>query len=196
MKEFWFFLIGIVSYIVGSLPTGYLIVKFKKGIDIRKFGSGATGGTNTARILGLKYGILVGLIDVVKCFLLVLFFSNFVKSDWIVVIIVLMVTIGHIFPCFIGFKGGKGVSTIVGGLILLMGWTWLPLIAIWAATLRVTRKMSLTNLTVVLLLPLFLWLSKHSPIYVAFGFMVIIVVYYSHRENIKRLFLGKEPNVF
>ena len=196
MERLWLFLIALAAYIIGSFPTGYVLVKLKTGKDIRRVGSGSTGGTNTARLLGWRYGVLVALVDILKCFILVFVFSKVISSEWVIVVVILAVTLGHIFPCFIRFKGGKGVSTIVGGLILLLSWMWLPLAAVWTTVLLSTKKMSLTNLVSVVLLPLFLWISQRSLVYVAFGILAIFIIYFSHRENIGRLLRGREPNAF
>jgi len=185
----------LLSYLVGSFPTGYIIAK-KKGIDIQKKGSGATGATNVTRTLGLKYGIVVMIVDVLKCFIFTAIAFWFFKSEWLVVAVVMASTLGHIFPCFLKFKGGKGVATIAGGLIPLLSWFWIPVIVLWGALLLLTKKMSLTNLLVVLTIPVFLWICAQSIAFLILGIVIIIIFYFSHRENIARLIKGTEPNLF
>ena len=105
-----YFLLIIFGYLLGSIPFGYLISK-TKGIDIRKVGSGAIGGTNVTRALGLKYGLLVAILDLLKGAIPVYLAIKFLVSDWQIVTVAISPVLGHIFPVWLGFKGGKGVAT-------------------------------------------------------------------------------------
>lgn len=196
METAWIVLAGsLLGYLVGSFPTGYLLAKLK-GKDIRTIGSGATGATNVARVLGRKYAGVVLAIDVSKCFVLAAIAYWRIQSDSLTVAVILAVTLGHIFPCFLRFKGGKGAATLIGGLIPLLSWMWIPMIAVWLLVLWQGRKMSLTNLVAVLFLLPLLWLAKPSVTYLSLGILAILIIYFSHRQNIARIWQGKEPNLF
>ncbi len=195
METWWMIILLVLSYLVGSLPTGYLVGRLK-GVDIRKIGSGATGGTNVARVFGWNYGILVGVVDGLKCFLFSAIAYWVLGSEWLALTLILLVLAGNIFPCFLRFKGGKGVATIVGGLLALpIWWIWPPLLAGWVIILFLGRKMSLTNLIAVLLLPLLIRVFQESLAILLLGALAIPIIYFSHRENIARLLQGREPDL-
>jgi glycerol-3-phosphate acyltransferase PlsY len=196
MEIYWIWILMIVlSYLAGSFPTGYILAK-RKGIDIKKTGSGATGATNVSRSLGLKYGSIVMIVDILKSFIFAAIAFWVFHWPWLVVAVTIAATIGHIFPCFLQFKGGKGIATLVGGLIPLLSFFWIPLLLIWALTLFLSKIMSLTNLIIVLTLPVFLWLATASLPYVFLGIAAILIVFFSHRENIQRIINGKESKLF
>lgn len=193
MKEFIYLL--IFSYFLGSFPTGYLISKIK-GIDIRKVGSGATGLTNVSRILGWKWSIIVGLVDFLKGFISVLIALKFLKTEWQIASVILMVIIGHVFPLWISFKGGKGVAPLAGALLgLLGGKFFLILFFLWLLLLLISRIMSVTNLLFVLSLPFIFWFTFQSLAYLIFGIILIGFIYWTHRENIKRIIEKREPGL-
>lgn len=196
MEIYWIWILMIVlSYLAGSFPTGYIIAK-RKGIDIQKTGSGATGGTNVTRTMGLRYGIPVMAIDILKSFIFSAIAFWVFKSEWLTIAVILSATIGHIFPCFLGFKGGKGIATLVGGLIPLLSWMLIPLLIFWGILLLCIRKMSAVNLISILIVPGLLWIVQPSIPFLILGIIAIFIVYFSHRENIKRIIHKKEPNLF
>src|SRR4030042_1853772 len=121
----------ILGYLLGSFPTGFLLCKVK-GIDIQKIGSGATGGTNVSRALGWGWGAFVGIMDVLKGLVPVYLAINFLSSDWQIAIVAVFPVLGHIFPVWLKFKGGKGVATTIGVLFFLIGIKGLlTLILVW-----------------------------------------------------------------
>lgn len=190
--SFYLTLFAIIAYLIGSLPTGYLVAK-SKGIDIRKVGSGNIGGTNIWRNMGLGWGILVGLIDFLKSYLPSYLAIRIFHQPWQLILVSLMPVLGHIFPVWLKFKGGKGVSTIFGILMAYLGVRFfLAWFFVWIILLFITRIMSLTNLTMALLFPFVFWIFFKSPFYVVFGLLLTIIVWWTHRENIKRLIIGKE----
>ncbi len=194
------FVIFLISgYLLGSIPFGYLISKTKQ-IDIRKIGSGATGATNVSRALGFKYAILVATLDIAKALITIYIASFYFQPGWQLVLISIAPVIGHIFPIWLKFKGGKGVSVIFASIIFIIGWKYsLILFLVWILALSLIKIMSLTNLIACLVLPFLFWLKTkdypYSYIYVLLGIFYILVIWFAHRENIKRLRQGTEPKI-
>jgi glycerol-3-phosphate acyltransferase PlsY len=186
----------ILGYLSGSIPFGYLIGKIKN-IDVRKQGSGNIGGTNVARNLGFKYGILVGLLDISKAILPIYIASQYLIIDWQMAIVSISPVIGHIFPVWLKFKGGKGVSTVAATLFMILGLKYsLIFLGSWICMLLIINIMSLTNLIIVLSLPILFWYKTHSIAYLILSFLYIIIIWWAHRENIQRLKQGKESKLF
>ena len=206
----------IFGYLFGSIPWGYLISKVKR-IDIRKVGSGNIGGTNVLRILGLKWAALVGILDVIKGVIPAYLAINYLVFDWQIALVAIAPILGHIFPAWLkftplekpapvfsigakirnfltGFKGGKGVTTTLGVLFILLGWKFfLILLLIWLLVLAISQIMSFTNLLMASLFPLILWLSSLSLVYFILGIILFGLVWWAHRENLQRIKEGKEP---
>jgi len=186
----------ILGYLSGSIPFGYLIGKIKN-IDVRKQGSGNIGGTNVARNLGFKYGILVGLLDISKAILPIYIASQYLSIDWQMAIVSISPVIGHVFPVWLKFKGGKGVSTVAATLFMILGLKYsLIFLGSWICMLLIINIMSLTNLIIVLSLPILFWYKTHSIAYLILSFLYIIIIWWAHRENIQRLKQGKESKLF
>jgi glycerol-3-phosphate acyltransferase PlsY len=185
----------VLAYLLGSIPFGYIIAK-SKNIDIRKKGSGSTGGTNIYRVLGMKYAALTALLDLLKGLLPTLIATTQTSSQVFIGLVGLFAVIGHIFPIFLQFKGGKGVGTSVGFLLVAMG---APIIVmlflIWILLLKTIRIMSLVNLTLALFIPFIFLFFLHSTTYCIISILLVILIYWSHRENIKRLAAGKESRL-
>jgi len=188
-----FIFLIIFGYLLGSIPWGYLISKVKR-IDIRKVGSGNIGMTNVLRILGLKWAALVSILDVVKGVIPAYLAINFLVFDWQIALVSISPILGHIFPVWLKFKGGKGVATTLGVLFILLGWKFsLILLLIWLLVLAVSQIMSFTNLLTVSFFPLILWLSSFSLVYYIFGIILAILIWWTHRENLQRIKEGREP---
>ncbi len=186
----------IFGYLSGSIPFGYLLGKIKK-IDIRKKGSGNIGGTNVARTLGFKYGILVGLLDIFKAVLPIYIASQYLTLDWQMAIVSISPVIGHVFPVWLRFKGGKGVSTVAATLFMILGLKYsLIFLGLWIIMLLIINIMSLTNLIIILSLPILFWYKTHSVSYLILSFLYIIIIWWAHRENIQRLKQGTESKLF
>ncbi|MFA5232236.1 MAG: glycerol-3-phosphate 1-O-acyltransferase PlsY [Candidatus Paceibacterota bacterium] len=185
----------IAGYLSGSIPFGYLIAKLKK-IDIRKKGSGNIGGTNVGRTLGLKYGVLVGILDILKAIIPIYIASRYLTQDWQMTLVSISPVLGHIFPIWLKFKGGKGVATVAATIFMILGLKYsIIFLASWALTLFVLKIMSLTNLIVVLFLPVLFWFKTGSVAYFVLAFVYILLIWWAHRENIKRLRQGIEPRI-
>lgn len=188
-----FILLIIFGYLLGSIPSGYIISK-AKGTDIRKVGSGNIGGTNVSRAFGLTWGIIVGVLDVLKGIIPVYLATMYLSSEWQIALVAAMPVIGHIFPVWLNFKGGKGVATTVGVLfILLTRQDFLIIILIWLLALLTVRIMSFASLTAASFVPLFFWHSTASPTYVILGIAFFSLIWWAHRDNIKRMKNNTEP---
>jgi len=192
MANFIFLIACLLAYLMGSIPFGYLVAK-TQGVDIRKLGSGNIGGTNVRRNLGFKWGFIVGLLDFSKSYIPSILARRLWITDWQILLISLMPVIGHIFPIWIKFKGGKGVATVFGIIAAYFGFPlFLAGLMVWYLVVKIVQLMSLVNLCVGLLLPLLFGYAFHSCVYASFGLVLCLLVWWSHRENIRRLLTGTE----
>lgn len=193
MQNYTVMLLSCISaYLIGSIPFGMLIAR-KQGIDIRTVGSGNIGATNIARNLGWKTGALVGVLDFTKSFVPALVARTLFARTGLVLLVSLMPVLGHLFPIWLQFKGGKGVATIFGILGAYFGLLYfLGFLAIWLFAVKKIRLMSLVNLAAALLFPLAFWLKFEAWIFVLFGLLLCSIIWISHRANIKRLLAGEE----
>lgn len=190
-----FLLMSLTAYLLGSIPVGYLVAQ-SQGIHIRQVGSGSTGATNVTRTLGWGWGVLVGVLDFIKSFLPALLAPRFFSETWQIFLVSVLPVIGHIFPVWLKFKGGKGVAAIFGILGAFFGLPiFLGFLLIWYLAVRLVDIMSLVNLAVALLIPLAFWLKFAAIAYVVFGLLLGGIIWWSHRENIKRLLAGDENKV-
>lgn len=197
MNIMFLILFFTIGYFVGSIPFGYLIGRIKK-IDIRQSGSGNIGATNVYRKLGLWPAILVGCLDFLKAYFIVLIFfsiNNISLSSKLILSI--SPVIGHIFPVWLKFKGGKGIATIFGLLTAVFGWKFIFLwLTIWLILLLTTHLMSLINLLMSLTLPIIFWLQFQITSVVIFSICLIFVIWWTHQQNIKRLLKGTENKIY
>lgn len=194
------FLICLFAYIIGSLPFGYIIGKIIKGIDIRDFGSGNIGATNTARVLGKKWGILVFFLDFFKGFISPFLVSLVVKEKLPVyyILVSLSAIAGHNWSLFLKFRGGKGVATSVG-VIAGLSWIYPTLtisfslaFALWLAMFFAFRYVSLASLIAGASFfgaTLFLKVPYEIKF---FSFLVFLFILIRHKKNIKNLISEKE----
>ncbi len=186
-------LLIIFGYLLGSLPTGFLICK-AKGINIQKIGSGATGGTNVSRALGWGWGVFVGIVDILKGLIPVYLAINCLMFNWQIVIVAVFPVLGHIFPVWLKFKGGKGVATGFGVLFFLIGGKGiLALILIWFFFLGIFRTVSIASILVVSFVPLIAFFLADSFAYCILGIILAAIIWWAHRENLARIKEGKEP---
>jgi len=185
----------LLGYLCGSIPFGYLISKVKK-IDIRKQGSGNIGATNVSRVLGFRYALLVGTLDVLKVLLPIYIASQYISNEWHLIFVIISPVIGHVFSVWLNFKGGKAISTIFGSIVYVFGLKYSILFLIlWIIILRTIKIMSLTNILIILLVPVLFWMKTQSVAYLTLGLFYIVIVYWAHRENIKRLLNGTEKRI-
>ena len=192
-------LILFLGYLFGSFPSGYLAGRIAKGIDIRSLGSGSTGATNVLRHIGKRAAITVFLLDLFKGVLSILLAKYFLLNDSWQVAIGLSTLIGHIWPIWLNWKGGKAVAT---GLGIFLGLSWqvgLSTLGIFIIMITLFRIVSLASVSASLALPLIMFLSFSSS-NISLPFLIVsllamILVIWRHRENIVRLIRGKEPTI-
>lgn len=189
----------LIAYIIGSIPTGYLIVKTKTGDDIRTIGSGSTGATNVKRVLGKKWFFITLLLDAFKGALPVILATLFVKAYSTLgiapVLASVAVIIGHSKSCFLNFNGGKSVASGVG-TILALNWMVGAIIAvIWGTITYTTKYVSVGSIIALLISPFLMYLFKAPIAYIIYCALGALYIVYLHRENIKRLIAGNENKV-
>ena len=192
-------LILFFGYLFGSFPSGYLAGRIAKGIDIRSLGSGSTGATNVLRHIGKRAAITVFLLDVFKGVLSILVAKYFLLNDSWQVAIGLSTLIGHIWPVWLNWRGGKAVAT---GLGVFLGLSWqvgLATLVIFIIMITLFRIVSLASVISAFALPLIMFLSfKTTNISLPFliiSLLAMALVIWRHRENIVRLIKGKEPKI-
>ena len=192
-------LILSLGYLLGSFPSGYLAGRIAKGIDIRSLGSGSTGATNVLRHIGKRAAITVFLLDVLKGVLSILLAKYLLLNDSWQVAIGLSTLIGHIWPVWLNWRGGKAVAT---GLGIFLGLSWqvgLATLGIFILIISLFKIVSLASVSAALALPIIMFLSfKNSIISLPFlvvSLLAMILVVWRHRENIVRLIKGKEPKI-
>ena len=191
--------VAVIAYLIGSIPTGYIIVKAKTGQDIRTVGSGSTGATNVKRVLGKNYFFLVMLLDALKGALPVILAKLFATVGLSLglapVIAAVAVIIGHSKSIFLQFKGGKSVASGVGTILALNWIVGLIIALVWGVITYTTKYVSVGSIIALLISP-FVMYFLHSPIaYVAYCALGAIYIVYLHRENIKSLINGNENKV-
>lgn len=182
----------LCSYCIGSIPTGLLLAKAFGGVDIRTKGSGNIGATNVYRTLGRKVGILTLIGDCLKGMLPVLAAKAIDLPDAWIAMVGLAAFLGHIFPVFLGFKGGKGVATALGVFLATSPFAVLAALGIFIAVLSVSRYVSLASITAAAAMPALTALIDRNPIVVTMSLAIAIIVIAKHHENIRRLRNGTE----
>jgi glycerol-3-phosphate acyltransferase PlsY len=191
----------VLAYLLGSIPTSIWVSKSVFGFDIREFGSGNPGATNTFRVLGSKWGSFVMTVDVTKgviatsLYVLIPFYlQNELARTNFMIVLGLAAVLGHIFPIWADFKGGKGVATILGMALAIQPTVALICIIVFLITLFTTRFVSLSSLLaslVFMVLILFIFNEKETS-YRIFAIIVALMVVVTHQKNIGRLLSGKE----
>ena len=181
----------LVAYVAGSIPTGVLLGR-AAGIDVRREGSGNIGATNVARTAGRTLGILTLIGDALKGLLPVLLARALGLDEAAVATAAVATLCGHVFSMFLRLRGGKGVATGVGALLGLAPAS-LPIpLVIFAATIAVTRIVSLASILAVLLAPLAVFFFRYPPPATAAAIAMALLILYRHRENMSRLLAGTE----
>ncbi|AXY74249.1 glycerol-3-phosphate 1-O-acyltransferase [Paraflavitalea soli] len=203
MKEV---LVIVIAYLIGSIPTAVWVSKGFFGVDIREYGSGNAGATNTFRVLGSRWGTFVMIMDVLKgvaatsLYLLLPFYANSV-NEWdrtnLMVGLGLAAVLGHIFPIWADFRGGKGVATLFGMILAIQPLVAVCCVGVFLLVLYLTRFVSLSSILASIafaVLILFIFNEK-EPLYRAFAIAVALLVVLTHQKNITRLLRGSESKV-
>ena len=192
-------LVAAASYLIGSIPTGYIIVKLFTGQDIRTIGSGSTGATNVKRVMGKKWFFIVMLLDALKGALPVVLTAYFATAlaeyGVLPVIAAVCAILGHSKSVFLEFTGGKSVATGVGTLMALNWQAGLIIAAVCGAVTWVSKYVSLGSIVALALSPLIMWFLNAPVAYIVYAVLAAVYVIYLHRENIKRLKDGCENKV-
>jgi len=186
------FLLLTFAYLLGSVPTGVILAKAFSDVDPRTQGSRNIGATNVFRTAGRKLGIVTLLGDIVKGFLPVIIARSAMDSHFWVGAVALAAFIGHLYPIFLRFKGGKGIATGLGAFLALAPLSALLSCLIFAAVVYRWRYISLGSLAATAAFPMFLALLNPHRVYLPFALAIALLIFYRHRENIERLRAGKE----
>jgi len=188
------FLLLAVSYLVGAIPASFLAGRAFRGIDLREHGSGNLGATNAFRVLGPGIAAPVMLFDVSKGFLPTFFFPQLVPGaawEWGIAFGAATV-LGHVFPIYLSFRGGKGVATAAGVFLALAPVAVLAGVLVWVVTLALSRMVSLASILAALALLIALPFSAAPLAVQALGVVIAGLVIFSHRANLKRILQGRE----
>ncbi|KPK96317.1 hypothetical protein AMJ80_00770 [bacterium SM23_31] len=198
------FIILILGYFTGSIPTSIIAGKLLRGIDIREHGSGNPGATNVFRVLGWKAGVVVGLLDLAKGFIATVYISRIafgeipVSESLVQILAGLAAVCGHVWTVFAGFRGGKGVLTAAGMFFGLAPGTTLVCIVVFCIAAFPTRYVSLGSISAAVTLAVIMSVRKfimHHEIempLLIFTLIISLLIIYTHRSNIKRLINGTE----
>jgi glycerol-3-phosphate acyltransferase PlsY len=201
MKEI---LLMLIAYLIGSIPTSVWVSKYLFGIDIRDYGSGNAGATNTYRVLGPKLGTFVMTIDVLKgvcatsLYLLIPYYLN---DEWdrtnLMVGLGLASVLGHIFPIWADFRGGKGVATLFGMVLAIQPLVALCCVCVFLLVLFLTRFVSLSSILASVAFAVFILFifNEKEPLYRGFAIAVALMVMLTHQKNIGRILRGNESKV-
>ena len=195
----------LAAYLLGSIPTGFLVAK-AKGVDIRTVGSGNIGATNVFRSLGKPAGIFVLLADGLKGWLAVVLFSRWAAAlfaptagaemrEWLAVCAGLAAILGHNYTCWLYFKGGKGIATSAGVILALVPWALLIILFIWVVVFALTRYVSLASIGASFALPFAAWITGSSSTMVVITAAMGALAIYKHKANIQRLLHGTEHRI-
>lgn len=207
MNIFWIILSIIIAYLLGSIPSAVWYGLRFYNVDVRKHGSGNAGATNTFRVLGKRAGTIVMLVDILKglsATMLAFFLIRMHAIDHgqlveYKLLLGVVAVIGHVFPLYTNFKGGKGVATLLGMVVSIQPLVALSCIIIFLLSLTFSKYVSLSSLLATLAFPLLLMIppfKTDEPILIFFGFLMFIVLAITHKKNIRRLFNGDENRTY
>ena len=199
-----YIIVAVIAYLLGSISFSVIISKKMAGFDVREKGSGNAGTTNVLRSVGKKAAVITLILDVLKGVLAVLvayIAGNIVKEGvdkaLLIQIAGLLVIVGHTFPIFFGFKGGKGIATALG-VLLITNWNIGLICLVFALVLMALTKMvSLGSISAAILFPVLILFMPHTAYlvdgnYIIYSILIAVLVVFNHRANVKRLFSGTE----
>ena len=202
-----YIIVGVVAYLIGSISFSVIISKKMAGFDVREKGSGNAGTTNVLRTVGKKASIITLICDILKgvVAILVAYIAGLILKDSVdkallIQLAGLAVIIGHTFPIFFGFKGGKGIATALG-VLLITNWNIGLICLVFALVLMIITKMvSLGSLAAAVLFPILIIFMPHTSYlvdgnYIIYGILIAALVIFNHRANVKRLLTGTENKI-
>jgi glycerol-3-phosphate acyltransferase PlsY len=183
-----------IAYLLGAIPFGYLLVKWKTGADVRGAGSGNIGATNVLRTTGRAAGVATLLLDIAKGYLAVWIAGRLTdQSPWWMSAAALTVMAGHAFPVFLRFQGGKAVASFVGAFLCLTPLALAAVLVVFVATVAATRHISMGSIVGAVTFPLGVWLILQPPLpVIAAAIIAAAFIIYRHSSNIQRLRMGQE----
>lgn len=194
----------LIAYLIGSIPTALIISRKFFGIDIRDYGSGNMGATNTYRVLGSRYGTIVMVFDILKGITAVSlftflpsYFNHELERTNFMIGLGLAAVLGHVFPIFAGFRGGKGVATLFGMILAVQPVVAVSCVGVFLLVLYLTRYVSLSSILGAMMLPvcvLWIW-NEHEVMYRVFALLVAFMVVFTHQKNIGRILRGVESRM-
>lgn len=182
----------LFAYLLGSIPTGYLLGSFA-GVDVRQTGSGNVGATNVARVVGKKQGLITLLVDVAKGVIPVLISSRLGFDLNVTVFAALAAFVGHLYPVFLRFRGGKGVATAAGSYLAIAPLVCVVLIVVFGLVIALSRRVSLGSMAAAAAAPFVFWLFSYPPVTVGLASVIALMIILRHHENVRRLISGTEP---
>ena len=185
-------LLIVIAYLLGSVPVGF-ILGLRSGIDVRASGSGNVGATNVARVVGKRQGILTLIADTAKGFVPVILAMQLGASLAAIVLVGMAAFVGHLYPIYLKFKGGKGVATALGVFLAVAPMATLVLIALFAVMVLISRIVSLSSILAAVAAPIIFWLFYYPPSVVGMAAFIAVAITWRHRSNIQRLMNGSEP---
>jgi glycerol-3-phosphate acyltransferase PlsY len=187
----------VLAHLIGSFPTGFLLVKWLKRVDLRTVGSGNIGATNVGRVAGQWASLLVFAIDVAKGMLPVILARSLLVSPPPAVGLLcgLAAVLGHNFPIWLQFKGGRGVATTIGVLLAATPVAGIVYLLVWGASLLITRYVSVGSMAAAGSIPIVLLMQYRSSAELLLGMALALLIVFRHRANIERLRRGTEPRI-
>uniref|UniRef100_A0A7V1ZHT5 Glycerol-3-phosphate acyltransferase n=1 Tax=Thermoanaerobaculum aquaticum TaxID=1312852 RepID=A0A7V1ZHT5_9BACT len=189
-------LVLLAAYLLGSIPFAYLVVRLRAGMDIRTQGSGTVGATNASRVLGLGWGLAVMLLDVGKGLLAVWVATRITGNPAWHAAALCSAAVGHCFPLWLSFHGGKGLATTGGGLLLLSPLSLALSFGVWLLGLLAFRVVAVASSLTVALLPVVFWYVKKPSLLAELPVVVLsVVLLLKHAPNLRRWVRGEEPKV-
>ena len=201
MDVYIYILVAIISYLIGAIPYGLIVGFISRGIDIRNHGSGSTGATNVLRTLGVPLALIVVILDVSKPIIAIFIASFFINGEPLIkAIAATFVILGHIWPIYAKFKGGKGILTGIVGLIILSPLSGVPSLILALLTISLFKIVSLGSIvgtvaSIISILLLYQIGQEKNIEYVVYVIIGSIIIIFRHTDNIKRLINKTEPKI-
>jgi glycerol-3-phosphate acyltransferase PlsY len=186
----------LLAYLFGSLSFGLLIARMSRGVDLRQSGSGNIGATNVARTLGKTAGILTLVGDGAKGLVAVLLAQAWGQTSTLPAVVAVVAVLGHMFPLYHGFRGGKGVATALGALLPTLPLPLLGGLLVWLVVVAIWRYASAGSMLAALVVPLLAALWSYPWPLVLTAALIALLVLYKHRDNLRRLYHGSEAKFF
>jgi acyl phosphate:glycerol-3-phosphate acyltransferase len=186
----------VLAYLLGSLSFGLFLARLHGGVDLQRSGSGSIGATNVARVIGKTAGVLTLLGDGGKGLIAVLIAQAWGSSPWVAAATALVVVLGHIFPLYYRFRGGKGVATALGALLPTLPLPLLGGLVVWVVVVAIWRYVSAGSMLAAVIVPILAALLAYPLPLVVAASLIAFLVLCTHRSNLQRLLQGKEPKLF